>query len=129
MWRVLVVDDNFSNRKLILKILKGISDCDVAANGKEALEAYELSLKEKRPYDIILLDIAMPGMDGMEVLKKLREKEEKSGIKLEKKIPVIMVTAHREPFFDAFKKGADDYISKPIRPEMLIERMKRLLKK
>jgi len=129
MWRVLVVDDNFSNRKLILKILVGIADCDVAASGSEALEAYDMCMKEKRPYDIVLLDIAMPGMDGMEVLKKLREKEEGYGItKVEKKIPVIMVTAHREPFFDAFKEGCDDYINKPIRPEMLIERMERLLK-
>ena len=108
-------------------MLKGKANCDVAANGVEAIEAFNLSIEDKRPYDIILLVIAMPGMDGMEVLKKIREQEEASGLKEKNKIPVMMVTAHREPFSDAFKKGCDDYISKPIRPDHLIERMERLL--
>lgn len=129
MWKVLVVDDNFSNRKLVLKILRGKGDCDIAASGSEALEAYDISIEDNRPYDIILLDIAMPGMDGLEVLKKIRGKEDQSRVKLEKKIPIIMVTAHREPFFEAFKTGCDDYINKPIRPEMLIQRIEKHLNK
>lgn len=128
MWKILVVDDNFSNRKLILKILQGKAQCDVAASGPEALEAHELSLREKTPYDLILLDFAMPGMDGMEVVQKIRQQEEKAGIPFSKNIPVIMVTAYREPFFDAFKKGCDDYISKPIRPEHLIERIEKIVR-
>jgi two-component system, chemotaxis family, chemotaxis protein CheY len=129
MWKVLVADDNFSNRRLIIKILESRAKCDVAANGEEALEAYNLSLKENTPYDIILLDFAMPGMDGMEVLKKIREREKGAGIKPGKEAPVMMITAYREPFSDAFKSGCDDFISKPINPDRLIERIEKLLER
>ncbi|MCK5707176.1 MAG: response regulator [Candidatus Aureabacteria bacterium] len=129
MWKILVVDDNFSNRKLILKILEGRAICDVAANGEEALEAYNISIKDNKPYDLILLDIQMPDVDGMQVLQKIREEEKTAGVKVGKEIQIIMVTAHREPFFDAFKKGCDDYINKPIRPDMLIERIEKRLNK
>ena len=127
MWRILVADDNLSNRKLIIEILEGKALCDTATNGQETLDAYNLSLKECRPYNLILLDIKMPDMDGIEVLKEIREHEKNTGVKVGKEIPIIMVTAHRESFSDAFKVGCDDYIIKPIRPNMLIEKIEKLL--
>lgn len=123
MWKVLVVDDNFVNRKFLVEILKGKAVCDVAANGNEALVAYDLSVKEDRPYDAILLDIAMPEMDGIQVLEKIRGNERSRGIMLGDGIPVIMVTAYKQPFMDAFNKGCDDYLLKPIDPDVLINKI------
>jgi two-component system chemotaxis response regulator CheY len=123
MWRILVVDDNFTNRKLLLDILEDYAKCDVAVNGREAIDAFNLSLKEK-PYDLILLDIAMPEINGLEVLQVIRESEQKAGIDLGDGIPIIMVTAYKQPFIEAFDRGCDNYIIKPIDPDELIQKIK-----
>jgi len=123
MWRVLVVDDEEANRRLLIEILKDRAECKTATNGQEALEVYDRAVKENSRFDIILLDIAMPGMDGMEVLKKIRGAEADAGIKLGEGIPIIMVTAYKTPFLEAFDAGCDDYIIKPINPKTLIAKI------
>ena len=123
MWNILVVDDNFFNRKLLVEILKDKANCDIAANAEEALEAYTNSVTNTKPYDVILLDIAMPGESGLDVLTKIRKEEESRGIKLGKGIPIIMVTAHKEPLFSAFDRGCDDYIVKPVCGDSLIAKI------
>lgn len=123
MWRVLVVDDNFIDRKIILEILKGKAECDLAATGQETIIAYNLSLAEHKPYDIVLLDISMSQMSGIEVLKLIRENESKTGVSLGDGIPIVMVTGHKEPFLDAFNGGCDDYILKPISAKDLLEKI------
>lgn len=124
MWKVLIVDDDFVNRKLLAEILKDKADCDVAADGQEAIEAYELSLSNTSQYDVVLLDIAMPGTDGLDVLNYIREKEESMGVLLGCGLPIIMVTAYKEPFLDAFNKGCDDYVLKPINADHLIHKIR-----
>ena len=123
MWRILIVDDNFSNRKLLLDILEDHARCDVAANGREAIDAFNQSVPDT-PYQLILLDIAMPEVNGLEVLKMIRDAEKKSGIELGDGIPVIMVTAYKQPFIEAFDRGCDDYILKPIDPDELVQKIK-----
>jgi len=122
MKKILIVDDAFANRQLLLEILNGVAHCDVAANGKEAIEAVNYA-KDKEPYDLILLDIAMPEVSGLEFLHILRENENKSGVELGDGIPVIMVTAHKEPFIEAFNEGCDDYILKPINADKLLQKI------
>ncbi len=129
LWKVLIVDDDFLNRKLILDILKNHAQCDVAVNGYEAIEAYNLSIRENKYYDVILLDIAMPDLDGIAVLHKIRENEARSGIKLGEGVPIIMTTAYVDPVVDAFNKGCDDYIVTPIDPEGLINKIKEKVRK
>ncbi|MBF0483323.1 MAG: response regulator [Candidatus Omnitrophica bacterium] len=127
MWKILVVDDNQNNCDLICEILAGIAECDVAMNGKKALEIYKASLGAVRKYDMILLDIAMPEMDGIEVLNRIRSDEERKGVGVGKGISIIMVTAYREPFLDAFNGGCDDYIVKPVFPDELIRKIRNKL--
>ncbi len=122
MWRILVVDDSFTNRQLILEILRGKAECDMAANGMEAMTAYKDSLNNK-PYDLILLDVAMPEISGTEFLGQLREHEKTSGIDLGDGIPVIMVTAYDKPVIESFNKGCDDYILKPVDPDELLRKV------
>lgn len=123
LWRILIVDDNFVNRKLLLEILKNTAHCDVASNGKEGIEAYRMAIQENKPYHLILLDVAMPEMDGLEVLRTIRSYEQSQGITLGEGIPIIMVTAHKDPVFDAFNKGCDDYVLKPIQADVLIDKI------
>src|SRR5690625_4151650 len=101
--RILVVDDEDRIRRLIrMDIEREEVDIEEAANGNEALE-----LALTNDYDLILLDIMMPEMDGYEVCTELRE---------EKTTPVIMLTAKGEESnrVEGFEAGADDYIVKPF---------------
>jgi two-component system chemotaxis response regulator CheY len=128
MWKILVVDDNYENRELIAEILRDTAQCDVASNGKEAIDSYNASLQNK-PYDLILLDIEMPEINGLELLRKIRQSEEAADIPLGEGVAIIMVTAHKKPFLDAFYQGCNDYIIKPIDPGKLIQKIEKKLGK
>ncbi len=128
MWKILVVEDSPENRELIIEILRDVAVCDGAGNGKEAIEAYNRSL-QGQPYDLILLDIEMPDIDGLEILRKIRKNEEAAGIALGDGIPIVMVTAHRKPFLDAFYQGCTDYVVKPISADKLIKKIEQKLNK
>ncbi len=124
MWHILVVDDNFINRKLIVEILREKALCDVAANGAEAVTAFETSLKNGQPYDAVLMDIAMPDVDGIQALSRIRAIEKTGGGRAGEGIPVIMVTAYKAPFLDAFNQGCDDYLLKPIIADKLVQKIR-----
>ena len=127
MKRALVVDDNFTNRQLLIELLTDKFVCDVAVNGLEAAEAFHVSLENNKPYDIILLDIMMPDVDGIECLYSIREEEKKRDTALGDGVPVLMVTAHESMFMKAFHEGCDDYILKPIDPVLLFQKIDKLL--
>jgi len=124
MWKILVVDDESSAREVFEGALSGKAVCDKAVSGKEALKLYYKSLENNSPYDLILLDVSMPDMGGMEVLNKIREKEAKG-----EGVPVIMISAHVAPVFKAFKRGCDDYLVKPVSPLDLIKKIEEKLAK
>jgi adenylate cyclase len=103
---ILVVDDNEMNRDLLSRrLLKKGFAVDVAEDGFRALEWIE-----SNPCDLVLLDIMMPGMSGIEVLEKVRETRDGT------ELPIIMATAKdtREDIVGALKSGANDYVTKPI---------------
>ncbi|MCR4288755.1 MAG: response regulator [Candidatus Scalindua sp.] len=104
MSTILVVDDEVKACELLKRFLemKGY-DVIVANNGEDAIE----KVKNEKP-DAMLLDIRMPGIEGIEVLKRIR--------KFDKDIGIIMVTAVKEEHIgkEALKSGADEYITKPI---------------
>ena len=129
MHRILIVDDNFENRQLLAEILREISECDFAASGMEAIEAYNLSLKKSEPYSLILLDIELPGINGLEILGKIRESEKNAGIKLGEGIPIVIVTAYEKRFVEAYNKGCDDYVLKPIDTCDLLNKVSAILVK
>ncbi|MFH0969466.1 MAG: response regulator [Patescibacteria group bacterium] len=117
---LLVEDDSFVSDIYQTKISAEGFDIVLAENGLEAMK----KLEEKVP-DLILLDIVMPYMDGIEVLKKIKAEE-----KL-KKIPVILLTnlSEKEKIEEALEMGADDYLIKShFTPSEVIEKVKMVLK-
>ena len=117
MYRILVVEDNFINQRVLSAYLNQDNiSLSIANNGLEAIKCYSDAL-----YDCILMDIAMPEMDGIEATKKIRLKEQKSGIRT----PIIAVTAsdpkHNSNLF--FAAGIDDYLAKPVNERALKEKI------
>ncbi len=116
--KILVVDDEKEIAELIeIHLMSQDYDVTKAKNGVEALEL----LKENK-YDLVLLDVMMPKMDGKETLKRIREKYN---------VPVIMVTAKtsEKDKIEGLTLGADDYVTKPIKPLELIARVKAQLRR
>jgi two-component system chemotaxis response regulator CheY len=94
----------------------------------EAIDAYMFAMKEKRPYDLICLDIMMPKIDGVKVLKAIRDLETLKGILPQKRAKIIMITAlgEAELVETAFEYGCEAYASKPVDTEKLLEVIQRL---
>jgi two-component system sensor histidine kinase/response regulator len=117
--RILLAEDNRVNQVLAVRLLeKRGHEVEVAGNGEEALEALD-----RQEFDLVLMDVQMPEMDGLQATVAIRKREMRSG----RHIPIIAMTAHamagdKERCLDA---GMDDYITKPIRPEQLGDVLKR----
>jgi len=122
MLNILIAEDNLINQKLAIKMLeKHGYKASIANNGKEAI-----SMMQKEKFDIILMDIQMPEMDGHEATYKIREIERKTG----EHIPIIALTAHamKGDKDKCISSGMDDYVSKPIKVDELISTIKKLIK-
>lgn len=128
MLRILVAEDDLASRKFLSKFLSQFGECDVVVDGMETIDAYMISMREKKPYDLICLDIMMPKIDGVKVLKTIRELETQKGMLPEKRVKVIMTTALGETALvqAAFDYGCEAYASKPIDTEKLVEVMNKL---
>ena len=119
---ILLAEDNAVNQKLAVKLLeKRGYNTRVAGNGKEALEAFR-----KETFDLILMDVEMPEMNGLETTGLIRETEKKTGTH----IPIVAMTAHamkgdKERCLDA---GMDGYVSKPINSKELFETIESFVK-
>ena len=117
--KILVVDDESRMRKLVRDFLVR-KDYQVieAADGQEAVDIFF----EQNDISLIILDVMMPKMDGREVLKEIREYS---------KVPVIMLTAKGDERdeLNGFELGADEYISKPFSPKILVARVDALLRR
>jgi len=119
--RVLVVDDAETNRMLLRRFLK--DDCFVVAeavNGQEALDAIAAA-----PYDVVLMDMSMPVLDGYAATRALRAREQAAG---SPRLPVIALTAHAIAGDEAkcLSAGCDRYVAKPVRRETLLAAIRQL---
>jgi two-component system chemotaxis response regulator CheY len=119
----LVVDDDFSNRLLLQRFLSELGEVHIAVNGHEAVEAVRAALDEKAPYQLICLDIMMPGLDGQQALQLIRELEQKHQVPAAQRAKVAMTTAlsDKESVLGAFREQADAYLIKPVLKARLFE--------
>jgi len=114
--RILVVEDDFTSRRVLARILESYGTCDVAIDGEEAVEAVRLALEgEGGNYDLICLDIMMPKMDGQSALKQIRTLEDAHGILLGEGAKIIITSALHDSknVMEAFRSQGDGYIVKP----------------
>lgn len=121
--KFLIVDDEPTSRKLVVSLLEATAQCDEAQNGAEAVERFRSSLSEGAPYDLIMLDIVMPEMDGHETARKIRLLEKDMGISPLQRVKIVMLTALNSPQ-DAMESlssvQSSGYIVKPVSRETLL---------
>ncbi len=125
--RALIAEDEFLSRKIMSTFLAAMFEVDVVVNGREALDAFGLAHEESRPYDLILMDIMMPEVNGMDALKEIRKLESDKSLKPRAK--VIMTTALDDPktVIKSFYDGeASAYIVKPIDKNKLYDELAKL---
>ena len=119
--RILLAEDNPVNQKLVVKLLEKQGwRVTVASNGREAME-----LASRNGFDLILMDVQMPEMDGLEATRMIRERERETG----RHIPIIALTAHamKEDRERCLQAGMDAYVPKPIKVQELFKVIKEIL--
>ncbi len=119
--RILVAEDNVINQQVALSFLERLGyRADVAANGLEALSSLQ-----RQPYDVVLMDVQMPEMDGLEATRRIRELSP-SELAAEAQPRIIAMTANamREDYDICLAAGMDDYMSKPVQVEELVRALK-----
>jgi two-component system OmpR family response regulator len=114
----MLVEDDPRLADLVTEYLAGYEfKVDVVSRGDEALARFK-----QNPADIVVLDLMLPGLDGMEVSRQLREVSE---------VPILVMTAREDSYDEVslLEQGADDFINKPVRPRVLLARLRALLRR
>ncbi len=121
--KILLGEDNVMNQKFGVRVLTKVGhSVDVASNGIEVLEALE-----RASYDVVLMDIQMPELDGLETTRQIRQREAGTG----EHIPIIAMTASamKGDKENCFEAGMDGYISKPVKPKKILEQLAAIIQK
>ena len=127
--RILVVDDDYVSRTKLKALLSAYGDCDIAPSGEIALELFTKAHEEGAPYQLITLDIKMPGKGGKEVLTEVREWETANACyksRTTAKIVMVTIMKDSENIMGSFRENCDGYLIKPITPEKLREYLAKL---
>ncbi|NLN06878.1 MAG: response regulator [Firmicutes bacterium] len=126
--RILIAEDDPASRQFLCKFLSQYGECDQVVDGLEAIDAYVMAMKDNDPYDLICLDIMMPKVDGVKVLKAIRDLERQNNIPPSESVVIIMITAlgMTDHVHEAFALGCNAYAAKPIDTEKFAKMLKKL---
>ncbi len=122
-WRVMVVEDVPSQQKLLVTILRKAGHLAATANsGSEAVDLFG-----RQPFDVVLMDVQMPGMNGLDAMRAIRASEAGTG----KHVAIVAVTAHALPgdAEQCLAAGADAYLRKPVRLVEMMGLLKQLVER
>ena len=117
--RILLAEDNVVNQKVAARLVEKLGHTvEIAANGQQALAAYE-----RKPFDVVLMDVQMPVMNGYDATRAIRDDERGTG----RHIPIVALTAHamKDDRGICLEAGMDDYLAKPIHPAELASTLER----
>ncbi len=127
--KVLIVEDDAVSRKMIEMLMKPLVDkYDLAKDGLIAMDFFSKALETKEIYDLVLLDIMLPKMDGQTLLQEFRKLETKNSILGSSGCKIIMVSALSDAgnIMEAFKNQCDGYLTKPYDKKNLLDELKKL---
>jgi two-component system chemotaxis response regulator CheY len=127
--KFLIAEDDAAGAKILILVLSEYGQVDWVADGTLALEAFHAAWEEGEPYDVIFLDIMMPGSSGQDVLDRIRENERERGLPPMREVKVVMTTVLDDmgnvnrAFYQG---GATAYLVKPIMRENVVEELRKL---
>lgn len=124
--RSLLVDDSSVVLLCLKNLLSKYSECDLARGGPQGLDAFKTSIEDQKYYDLICLDLQIPGIDGLTLLGLIRTREQELQLATRSKILVITGTADTESIVKIKQQGADGFLLKPISGEKLRDQLARL---
>ncbi len=126
--KTLIVEDDFTSRLLLQEFLTSYGSVHIAVDGKEAVDAVRSALQSNKPYDLILMDIMMPKLDGHEALTQIRKIEAQNHLVDADQVKVIMVTAlaDADNVIFASQNKVQGYILKPYDLNKLLEELRKL---
>ena len=127
MKRYLIVDDDGMGRFLLKEFLGGFASCDVAENGKEGLRLFEQALSDGNPYSLICIDLVMPEMNGLALIRRIKELEKLHHLSHEYTARIFVITASDTAWDKAdllLDNLCDDYIVKPFDRSALQARLR-----
>jgi len=123
--KILIVEDDYTSRIVLHRLLLPFGETEIAVTGNQAVSAFSLALKGREPFDLVCLDIMLPGLDGQAVLKEIRTLESSGTREGRKPVKVVMTTAlsDRTNVVEAIKH-CDGYLVKPIDRKKLVQCLK-----
>ncbi|MFB9330753.1 response regulator [Paenibacillus aurantiacus] len=125
--RILVAEDDLASRRFLSQLMSSYGDCDQTVDGMEALDAIQLAIEEGQPYGLICLDVMMPKLDGVKVLKAVRQMEKQHGIKGSSRSKVILTTALNPEFIThPLDPDVEMYAPKPLDAGKLDEMLRKM---
>ncbi len=126
--KILIVDDEFVSRGILVKKLEGLGQCTPAGDSMRAMKLFDSAAKTTTPYDLITLDVSMPKIDGRQFLSMIRKKEKAKKIPRKDRVKIIMVTSrmNMSTIKECIRLGCDGYISKPVSKIQLLENLGRI---
>jgi two-component system chemotaxis response regulator CheY len=125
--RSLIVEDEFTSRMQLKYFLEKHGPCDIAVNSAEAVDAFKMSIVNQTPYDVMCLDIMLPGKNGHETLKEIRAIEERVSANGKQPIRIFMTTALADirNVADSYMELCDEYLKKPVEQKTLDEALRK----
>jgi two-component system chemotaxis response regulator CheY len=122
----LVAEDDATSRKLLQTFLSRYGGCDIALDGKEAVNAVRLACQNHQSYDLVCMDLRMPEMDGLEAIREIRKQEAIDGVLKIAKIIVTTIHTYMEDITGALLSRCNAYLVKPIEIAKLKKELKTL---
>jgi two-component system chemotaxis response regulator CheY len=123
-FKSLIAEDDATERALLQTFLSRFGECEIAVDGKEAVQAVRTAREERMSFDLICMDLRMPVMDGLEAIREIRSQER--AISVFKAVKIFVITAHSdlESITAAMEGRCDAYLIKPIDTEKLLTELK-----
>lgn len=127
MIRILIVDDEEIIRKVMVKTFGKYGTCKVVSSGRDALHEFESAFQGEEPFHLLLLDLSLDDISGLDILRAVRKMENEASVEPKNQAITIMVTGNRERGMvkDCITSGCNDYILKPLKPDMVRQKLEK----
>ncbi len=126
--KILIVDDENISRKILVSKMKPLGVCVAVDSSEKALVEMAAAIAKNKPFDIITLDVSMPGMDGKQMLQHIRTREIKDKVPKQDRVKILMVTArmNMNTIKTCIKMGCNGYLTKPVSRVQLLQNLEKM---